>query len=219
MRHFSILTILILIMLVGYNIPAFCAVKGGVEYSIPIDYKNLNEDELSIKARKYYFNATKLKDGEINSDMTNALFLYNVLQNKNPENIDYILRAGILYDKLGKDRHAKGAFSKAIAINSEDCQSYYYLGEFYYKREMYRKALRYYNESYKRNNESNYDMLVRIADIYEKLGDSKSALKYLNDAVKINPNSEIENKIKRVESQDLVNKEYYSNTRIRGVIP
>ena len=43
-----------------------------------------------------------------------------------------------------------------------------------------------------------------------------AALKYLNEALKQNPNPDLENKIKNIETKHAINKEFYSNTRIRG---
>lgn len=215
MRQPSIVLLIFAVMLIS-SLPAFCAVKGGVEYTIPTDYSKLSETELEHKARNYYFLAQKLKDGQINEDMTNALMLYTVLQNINPENLDYCLKLGALYDKLNKDRYAKGNFSKAIGLDSSKPEPYFYFGEFYYKRQMYRKALKYYAEAYKRGYDSNYDLLYKMGDIYEKFGDTRSALKYLNAAASKSPNSELDNKIKRIEAQNSSNSEYYSDTRIRG---
>ena len=75
---------------------------------------------------------------------------------------------------------------------------------------------KYYNEAYKLDFSKNYDTLFRIGDIYEKLGDTRSALKYLNEALQQSPNSNLENKIKKIEARHAVNKEFYSNTRIHG---
>ena len=55
-----------------------------------------------------------------------------------------------------------------------------------------------------------------MGDIYEKFGDTRSSLKYLKEALEQNPNTELENKIKRIEANDAINKEFYSDTRIRG---
>ena len=55
-----------------------------------------------------------------------------------------------------------------------------------------------------------------MGDIYEKLGDTRSALKFLNEAQSQSTNPELENKIKRIQANDAINKEYYSDTRIRG---
>ena len=175
----------------------------------------MNFRELAEKADHYYFLAQKYEDGIINEDITNALFLYSVLQHKNQEKIIYAVKQGALYDKLNIDRHAKGCFSRAIAINKTLPEPYFYFGEYYYKREEYRKALKYYNEAYTKGYSKNYNLLYKMGDIYEKFGDTRSALKYLNEAKTQNPNSQLENKIKRIEFNNSTNKEYYSDTRIR----
>lgn len=216
MRHFSIIILLISAILSGTTIPTFSAVKGGIEYSIPVDYSKINEEETEVKAREYFYNAERLRDGIINEDMTNALMLYTVLQQINSEKIEYPIKLGILYDKINKDRYAKGYLSKAIGIDNTNPAPYFYLGEFYYKRELYRKALKYYNESYKKGYQTNYNLLYKIGDIYEKFGDTRSALKYLQEAQLQSANPELENKIKKIEIQDNINKEFYSDTRIRG---
>lgn len=216
MRHFSIIILLISAILSSTTIPTFSAVKGGIEYSIPVDYSKINEEETEVKAREYFYNAERLRDGIINEDMTNALMLYTVLQQINSEKIEYPIKLGILYDKINKDRYAKGYLSKAIGIDNTNPAPYFYLGEFYYKRELYRKALKYYNESYKKGYQTNYNLLYKIGDIYEKFGDTRSALKYLQEAQLQSANPELENKIKKIEIQDNINKEFYSDTRIRG---
>ena len=216
MRQVSIIVLLIFTIFAGTMLPSFCAVKGGIEYSIPVDYSKINEQETELKARKYFYNAERLNDGIINDDMTNALMLYTVLQQVNPENIEYPVKLGNLYDKINKDRQAKGCYFRAIGLDKSSPKPYFYLGEFYYKRELYRRALKYYNESYKLGMNTNYDLLYKMGDIYEKFGDTRSALKYLQEAQAQSVNPELENKIRKIESQDAINKEYYSDTRIRG---
>ena len=216
MRQVYIVFLLILFLCLNATLPSFATIRGGINYSIPTDYSKIKEDEVELKARLYFHNAERLKDGVINDDMTNALMLYSVLQQVNPDKLDYPIKLGILYDKIGKDRQAKGNFSRAIGLDKTSPLPYFYLGEFYYKRELYRRALRYYNDAYKLGFDTNYDLLYRIGDIYEKFGDTRSSLKYLNEAKKQSPNAELDNKIKRIETQDAINKEYYSDTRIRG---
>ena len=216
MRQFSKKFLLTLMLFTVISVPTFSAVKGGIEYSIPLDYSKVNEQEVELKAKLYFHNALQTQDSIVNEDITNALFLYRVLDKVNPNNIDYPIKLGRLYDKVEKERQAKGYFYKAIGIDESSPIPYFYLGEFYYKRELYRKALKYYNESYKRGYETNYDLLYRMGDIYEKFGDTRSALKYLQYAKKQSNNPELENRIQKIETQDAINKEFYSDTRIRG---
>lgn len=216
MRHFSIVILLILNIFISATISCFAAIRGGIDYSIPIDYRNLNEQELMLKADSFFYNAEKLKDGILNEDMTSALVLYNILQNKNPEELIYPIKLGILYDKLNKDRQSKGCFFRAIGIDKTHPKPYFYLGEFYYKRASYRKALKYYNEAYIKGLNTNYDLLFKMGDIYQKLGDTRSSLKYLKEAQAQSPNEDLSRKIRLIETLDPINKEYYSNTRIRN---
>ncbi len=215
MRQLSKFFLLILICFISMHLPAYSAYRGGINYSLPLDYSKLSETELAEKAREYYFNALQISDNSISENTTKALFIYSILSNLNPENIEYPVKIGILNDKLGRDRYAKGHFSKAIGIDPKSPIPYYYYGEFYYKRTLYRKALKYYIESYKLGYKKNYDLLYKMGDIYEKFGDTKSALKYLKEAELLSPNPELKNKIKKIETNDLINKEYYSNTRIK----
>ena len=62
-------------------LPSFAAIKGGLEYSIPIDYSKLNEDELQAKAG-FYYNLV-LRNGKDSEDMTAALNLYHMFYKSN----------------------------------------------------------------------------------------------------------------------------------------
>ena len=74
MRQFSILTLLIFLTLVINSNPSLSAIKGKVDYSIPVDYTKLSEPELSMKAREYYYNALQSKEKTISEDLTNEIF-------------------------------------------------------------------------------------------------------------------------------------------------
>lgn len=215
MRQPSIIILLISIFMQLALQPSFSAIRGGIDYSIPIDYSKLSESELKVEAEKYFYLAQRYKDSVMSEEATKALFLYSLLQNISPKNPHYPVKQGIIYDKLHKDRYAKGCFSRSIGVDEANPESYFYFAEFYYKRELYRKALRYYNEAYKRGYHTNYEVLYKIGDIYEKFGDTKSALKYLYEAQKQSSNPNLENKINKINNQNSVNKEYYTNTRIR----
>ena len=207
MRQPSIILYILLFMLLAI-LPTSAVVRGGVEYSIPIDYSKLSEKEIEIKARNYFHNATKIKDGKIEEDLTNALMLYNILQHLNPENIEYAVRLGALYDKLSMDRYAKGYYSKAIGIDKSSPYGYFYFGEYYYKRERYKKALSYYKEALNRGLENDYELNFKMGDIYEKFGDTERSLIHLKKSFEQSPNPDLELKIQRVEKLDAINKEF-----------
>ena len=207
--------IFIMFMLIYPVLPSYSALQGKLDYQIPIDYTKLSEEELDSKAGVYYNLALKTYNGKINDEMTTALNLYAVLCNKNPKSIFYKIRLGILYDIIGKDRYAKGCFYAAIGVDKTQPEPFFRLGEFYYRRELYKRALNMYKFAYKKGYQGHYDTLYKIGDIYEKFVDTEAALKYLKLASEKSPNSELDSKIQRVESANQINKEYYSDTRIR----
>ncbi len=146
--------------------PTYSALKGNLEYQIPIDYSQLDEEELAIKGETFYSISINNTDCKINDDITSALNIYTILSNKNPENMIYALRLGKLYETIGKDRHAKGNYYRAMGIDQSRPEPYYYLAEFYYKKEQYRKA---------------YKMLIRaINNGYSEHANAHSRLNELN---------------------------------------
>lgn len=190
-------------------LPSYSALKGGVDYKIPFDYTKLNQTELEDNAEFYYTQALKTK--ELNENMTYALNLYSLLSNAYPENITYSLRLGKLYDVLGKDRYAKGQYFRAMNINSSRPEPYFYLAEFYYDREQYRKALKSYLNAYDFGYSEHYPTLEKIGLIYQKFGDTEKALYYLQCALALNPNSNLDSIIMNLKNSDNMNKEYYKN--------
>lgn len=216
MRQPSIIVLIIMLFLLGFNNPCYSVIRAKINYSIPIDYSKLSESELVDEAEQYFLlSEEKNKNGEIPESTSKALLLYTILSNKNPDKFDYVVKLGALYDKVDKDSLAKKCFTKAIGIDNSNPQTYYYLGRFYHRREMLKRAMHYYNQAYSKGLTQKYQLLYYMGDIYEKLGDTRSALKYLNEAKSINNNPEIEDKINRVIKQDEINYEYYSDTRIR----
>ena len=109
-------------------LPSYSAVKGGIDYSIPIDYTKLNQTDLETRAEFYYNSALKSK--KLNEDMSSALTLYSILANAYPDNKIYAVRLGKLYDTIGKDRYAKGQYYRAMNINHTHPEPYFYLGEY-----------------------------------------------------------------------------------------
>ena len=174
---FRFLFLFLLITLTANNCQA--ALSGSIDYKIPIEYSKINEKELSTQAEFYYNKALKTTDNKQNDDISEALILYTMLSNKNPKNIVYSLRAGALYDKIEKDRWAKGYFYRAMNIDPTRPEPYFYLGEFYFKRQNYRKALKMYKKA-QTNGYSNHPQTVeRLKRIYLMLGDY-DALKTIN---------------------------------------
>lgn len=209
MRQLTVQIIAIFFLMTAFVVPGNAAVRGGINYSIPVYYENLSEQELKIKSDVLFNTALNLEDGIINEDMTNALVIFSVLHRVNPEEYTYPMKLGILYDKAKKDKYAKGALFEAVGIKPSASEPYFYLGEFYYKRALYKPALKNYKKAYEKSTNPSYELLYKLGDIYEKLGDTKSSVFYLNKASILNPNSELDKKIQHVNTLDSSNQAYY----------
>ena len=188
-------------------IPSYSAIKGGVDYRIPIDYTNLNQNDLQAEAEFYYDKA--VKSGKFDNDMTQAMNLYSILSNAYPDNIIYALKLGRLYETIGKDRYAKGQYYRGMGINQTRPEPYYYLGSYFYKKEQLRKALKYYNKAYEYGYSNHYQMLKDMGNIYQKLGDTEKSLQYFQCAYSLNPDEDLDKTVKEIKNADCVNKEYY----------
>ncbi len=165
------------LLLFAVSCPSFAALRGNIDYTIPIEYKNLSEAELEAKAEVFYNSALKTTDGKLNENITQSLVLYNALSRKNPENIIYALRAGSLYDLIGKDRYAKGCYCRAMGVDSSRPEPYFYMGEFYYKRQLYRRALKMYKRAYEHGYSNHPQTVLRLKQLYLMLDDKESRAK------------------------------------------
>lgn len=212
-------TIILLVMCFFANALPVCAtLKSGIEYKLPIDYTKLNEVELEEKANFYYNLAIKNDNTkELTTEMTNALVLYTILTRKFPDNTSYFTKLGSLYDLCNQDIFAKTNFNRAISEDSSRAETYFYYGEFFYRRDALKKALNMYKKAYQKGFDNDYTTVFKIGDIYAKIGDTDAALKYFNIANKILPSAELENKIFETEQINQVNRVYYSDTRILEV--
>lgn len=195
--------------------PVFAALKSGIEYKLPIDYTKLNVEELETNANFYYNLAIKnVNEENLSQEMTNALVLFTILTRKCPNNTNYFTKLGVLYDLCNQDTYAKSNFNRAISEDSSKAETYFYFGEFFYRRDSLKKALNMYKKAYNRGFKADYATVYKIGDIYAKLGDTDAALKYFNIARELAPNPELDTKIFEIEQTNQINKEYYSDTRI-----
>ena len=169
----SIKFLLVFIISSGLTFPSYAAIKGSLEYKIPIDYSKIDQQELEAEAETMFNRAVQNSKGKVDEDMTAALNMYTILSNSDPENVIYAVRLGKLYDLIRKDRYAKGNYYRAMGIDTERPEAYYYLGEYYYSRAQYRRALKMYERAYEHGYQGNFFNNSRLREIYRKFGDSE----------------------------------------------
>ena len=207
---------LLLVIIITANI-CFAVEKGGIKYTPKIDYSLINTKEFENKGFQYYTNAANAKSEEKRlQNAESAIKYYRALMSKYPDNPDYALKLGLLYELTGKNKYAKEFYYRATTINENYAPAYEAFGNYYYTRKEYRRALKQYNEAYIIN-PSVYNVCNKIGTIYQKLGDTRSALKYFKEGYKINPSEELNTKIRLLEELNSSNTLYYKNTRIHFV--
>ena len=119
-----------------------------------------------------------------------------------------------IYDYTGKNSYAKGYFYKALEINKNHPSTNFYFGEYYYTRKEYKKALNYYNAAFKNGYKEHYEVLMKMALMYEKLGDLVRANQYYKKAFLLNRDkSEVADKIRELEDIKYQNTGYYTKRR------
>ena len=105
---------------------------------------------------------------------------------------------------------AKEYFYKASNLNVNNPYANFYFGEFYFKRNDYKRALRYYNIAYNNGLNNRYDLNLRLATIYEKFADLVNAKKFYEVSYSMNPNNvELRQKIQSLNELNYDKSEYY----------
>ena len=115
-----------------------------------------------------------------------------------------------IYDEKNNNRLAKEYFYKASNLDVNNPYANFYFGEFYFKRNDYKRALRYYNIAYNNGLNNSYDLNLRLATIYEKFADLVNAKKFYEVSYSMNPNNvELRQKIQSLNELNYDKSEYY----------
>jgi len=207
-----------ILMMSGVQLGAYAFQEASIEYYVPIDFSVLDKNGLAYEANKCYMEILNMPDSpEKIEKMESAKRHFKILNDIYPDSIDYCLKLAIIYDLAGEDRYAKGLYFKALSMKRNNAHPYYLFGNFYYKRENYRKALKLYNRAYELGFYNHYFTLKNMAVIYEKFGDTRCALEFYKRLQTITPNDEeLNTKIRLLEDLNSGNLLYYQNSRIRN---
>ena len=134
-------------MLIGSTCSTEAIEFGAVKYNNTfIDYSKIDK-ESTLKLADFYFNnALKCNDEDEKKELLQkASGNYFILTQIEPENIYAIVQLARVYDLEKQDSFAKAYFFRALKINKKDPTTNYYFGEFFYTREEYTNAIRFYN--------------------------------------------------------------------------
>ncbi len=185
--------------------------KGSVKYEENlIDYSVLDGEQLLDEADSFFEQYESTKDPKF---LSTAMGKYYIVTKIYPVEIYPMVQLARTYDEKKLDRFAKEYFSICYDINKKDPYLNYYMGDFYYKRNDFKRALRYFKRAYENGYSDYYDLNMKIATIYEKFADLLTAKYYYEKAFSLNPaNTNLKDKALQIESLDYNNSGYYKNS-------
>lgn len=186
--------------------------KASIKYDEDlIDYTKLNVDVVLQEADTFFDQYQKTQDKKY---LSTAMGKYYIVTKIHPVEMYPTVQLARTYDFAHLDRIAKEYFSIGYDINKKDPYLNYYHGEFYFRRNDYKRALRYYKIAYNNGYDNYYDLNVKIATIYEKFADLKNAQYYYEKAFSINPqNSDLRDRALKIKSLGYDKSEYYHSIR------
>lgn len=205
---------LILIITSLLNTSVYAIQKGLLEYDDNrVDYSLMNPEPIQIEADYYLDTALATQDFKIQKQLLEvASGKYFLLSKINPQAITPYVQLARIYDITKHDKYAKEYFYKATNLEYLNPFANFYFGEYYFKRNDFRRALKYYQIAYQNGYNEIYELNIRLAMIYEKLGDLENARKYYNTAITIDSSdSNIINKIEQLNQLNYDSSEYYHN--------
>ena len=220
LHHIQIYKKIIILLSAFIFIGSTCSCEsiefGAIKYNDTfIDYTKI-DTATTLKLADFYFDKalnTQDKD-EQKEFLQKASGNYFILTQAHPEDIYPIVQLARVYDYEMQNSFSKAYFYKALRINKLDPATNYYFGEFFYRREEYTKALRFYNIAFNNGYKENNDVVLKMAIMYEKLGDLLRANMYYKKAYLADPqDKDLANKIREIEAIKYKNTGYYNIIR------
>ena len=198
------------------NSQAFAIEFGEIKYNnAPIDYSKVDKAS-TLKLADFYFNSAMASNNESERKqyLQKASGEYFILSKTNPGELYPIVQLARVYDFEGKDRYSKAYFFQALKIDKNNPSTNFYFGDYYLYRKDYSKAVYFYNKAFDNGFKENYYVVLKMANIYEKLGDLLRANQYYKKAYLLKPqNSRLPDKIREIENLRYQTTGYYKRTK------
>lgn len=192
--------------------PAFSAKSGGVEYhDYLFDYSHLEQEPLKTEADSLLSQALIQEDNEIKNDLLHqAMKNYYILLKISPDNVDVLNKRALIYDMQDRNLLARSLFSRSLNIQKDNPETNYLVGDYFFKRRDFKRALRYFSAAYE-NGYVDFDINYKLAVVYEKLGDLCNAKRFYQEAYSYDESkSDILDKIESIPEE---NEEYHGTIR------
>lgn len=214
-KLFLFLPLLLILLLCQY--PQSQALESGYSQygNFVVDYSHLNGDEAKKEADAYFIKAfDSPTQAEQERFYRLAMHSYFVLSKVYPDDYYAYVQIARIHDERGEEKLAKKNYFHAFNLDKNNPYTNFYFAEYHVKRAMYHKALKYYLIAYNNGYKDNYITNVKLANLYEKLGDLKKSKEFYEKSYNINSNEgDIKEKIQSLESLNYENSDYYHSIR------
>ncbi len=192
--------------------PAFCAKSGGVEYhDYLFDYSHLDAAPIAEQADSLFNKALAEKDKDIKNDLLHrAMKNYHILLKISPDDVNVLNKRALIYDIQDKNILARSYFSRSLNIQKDNPETNFLVGDYFYKRRDYKRALRYFSAAYE-NGYNDYDINFKLAVVYEKLGDLCNAKRFYQEAYTLDETQSF--LLDKIENIPEENEEYHGTIR------
>ena len=206
----------VIISISGYN-PVFAdGIRDSSANTVPaansVDYNYAKE--LEAQADKFFYTGIEIKDQKLREAyLSKALAKYMLLLKLQPDNAVFCTQIAVIHDICGHYPQAKEYFFRAINLENLNPFANFYFAEYYFINKDYNNALKHYLIAYNNGYKDYYQVNIRIAAIYERLGDIEKAKYYYTNSKNLNPSIEgINSKIQSLENVYYSKEDYKPRT-------
>lgn len=169
-----------------------------------------------MKLADFYFNkAIEEQDKKLKQEyLQKASGEYFILTRVDHNNLYPIVQLARVYDIENQNSFAKAYFFQALKIDKHNTSTNFYFGEYYFDRRDYTRAIYFYNVAFENGLQENFEILLKMGIMYEKLGDLLRANQYYKKAYLVKPdNVDIPDKIREIEALQYKNTGYYNRNK------
>lgn len=159
-------------------------------------------------ADKYFYDGIESEDYNTKEAyLSRALEKYMLLLKLKPDDVTICTQIAVIHDNLNHTSLARDYFIRAVNLENLNPFANFYYGEYYFAKRDYQNALNYYLTAYNNGYKNSFPVNLKLATVYEKLGDIEKARNFYKAAEKQNPAQKgLSAKIKSME------KIYYSKS-------
>ena len=172
------------------------------------------ETQLIKEADELFYAGMDNDDNNLKeSYLINALGKFMLLLKMHPDNPVFCTKIAVIHETCHHCPQAKDYFHRAINLENLNPFANFYFGEYYFIQRDYNNAIRHYLIAYHNGYRENLTLNLRIATVYDRLGDIEKAKKYYYMSEKLSADNDVlASKIKTLDDSYYTLENYTERT-------